>query len=1043
MPDIVQRVKYTVEVDTTELDSFKQKLDAVNTTVATLSTSFGQLKTNVDQGLLKSVSSLNVRLARTVTVGGNAAKALGDMTTPLAGLQTSMTSLATKFDDFNKGLKLAIDDLKKVNSELAKVKKAQQQAGDTGETTAKRTGMTWLRTFGVFQSARYTVARVFEGIKEGAQQLDLDKILGQQFANFSATIAKAQELTAGTVSKGGLTKSFALMSSFGIPMDQFAENMELVQKMAIRTGQSSEYLAESFARGISRLSPLILDNLGLQVSLGQANKEYSEQTGILIENMSKQDKTAALLNLTLKKMKDATKGVTLEVGSAAASVARMESAWDDMWMWVKERGGDVIGFFDELFQSQKSDVQQMADTINEAIAMLEPLRKGGVITGPSSLDNLKSQIEAVATYLPEAGEAVDNFTKDFRTTSAVVDKARAALEQYRATGETDLAYQLSKGTGQHAEDVLAFARAMELADNAQKDAVAIANELNTSWGNLVDPQTKLLVVQKALEAAGKRTGERFQFAAKVADESGISLWKALQGSNTELEGLEQKLINILNTAALTAKENAESLKHWEVERKIAEDRGQLAQDLYDLRNGSRMVELDMNKVMADRAPLEKALQDAVEARLKATDDSARIEATRAEIEARTKLAEQDGIRTTLQMALAADKEMLASFKAMSKEKVKEMLAVTAFQIAILKAGVAGQGDYQTKLLAELENTSKMLRDLLEKKVGGGGGGASAASIFNPDKEKIKDYADEAWLALKALWAKGRDMKDDFTEMLGGTFVPEQLRIGNFETFGVIGSTLFGSGTPADWEAQKTRINSLIEDYNKLSAHFDGIHGEGWTNDKLSAMMGQDFVAALEISKDNLEDMRKHLQQLVDMADGLDRVATAMDNIAGGFSTMYGELVGSDVSAIFSDLSASMGTFSEALRGNADAYKMTTAAIPMVRSFTQNLIKNRQAQAGVEALMQGAAAWAAFATGNVAGGAMHSAAAAMYLAVAGGVLRLPKGKSKEDKPNNSGSQVSDTKMRDIHLHFDGIIPATEAERGAMIRGFIREAERAGI
>ena len=60
----------------------------------------------------------------------------------------------------------------------------------------------------------------------------MDRVLNKQFASFEATIRKAQELTSGTVSKGGLTKSYALMSSFGIPMDKFAENMELVQKTA-------------------------------------------------------------------------------------------------------------------------------------------------------------------------------------------------------------------------------------------------------------------------------------------------------------------------------------------------------------------------------------------------------------------------------------------------------------------------------------------------------------------------------------------------------------------------------------------------------------------------------------------------------------------------------------------------------------------------------------------------------------------------------------------------------------------------------------------
>lgn len=1033
MPDIVQRVKYTVEVDTTELDAFKQKLDAVNTTVATLSTSFGQLKTNVDQGLLKSISSLNTRLTRTVTVGGNAAKAIGDMVAPLAGLNTSMATLAQKFDDFNKGLKAAVDDLKKVNDELKKIKKEQGGAGDEGEKAAKKTGMSWLRAFGVFQSAKYTIASVFQSIKEGAQQLDLEKILTQQFNNFAATISKAQEATAGMVSKGGLTKSFALMSSFGIPMDQFAENMELVQKMAIRTGQSSEFLSESFARGISRLSPLILDNLGIQVSLGDANEEYSRKTGILVGEMTKQDKTAALLTHTLGKLRENTRGVSLETGSAAAAVSRAEAAWDDFLMTLKEGGGDLFLSFDRIVQSQTRDVMGMVGAFDQVQALLEPLRKaGGLGDMPTELDKTQDRLRLIAKFAPDAAEPLDDFTKSADDVTRAMNQANAALSLFDEGFEKSVVMKqmglptVTSTDNKAFRDALDFARINNLAAKAQEDSLAAVAEIGAAYKGVVAPATRLAALAAARAYSEKRVGEYIADASKQEGD----FFDTLKGVTVETTSLKAILLGIYDLAARTDKANVEDLKNWEAKRTLAETAHQQANDLFAVRDGTRLAELEMNKLSEKRAPLEKALAQAQEDYANAKDAGAKIEADRAIVSAQTALAEQDALRATAQAAIFADKAVLDSYQTMSKAKLREMKTFLEAQMAMLSFVTGPLASQKSVQLAEMQNTLKLIDGLLNKKSGGGGGSKKKPQSFmewltglNP-----KDADDD----IERMKTFRQILEETYhqSELLQGLSIPGKTRLD-----GVLGQLLgrnLGSATQQEFKAAQEQATSFREMLASLDVA--GI--------SLTDVFTDQEITNLDIFNRRLAELEGHFETLVQMSDGLNQVAFSLDNISGGFSTMYGELVGSDVSAIFSDLSASMGTFSDALRDNKDAYTLTTAAIPVIRSFTQNLIKNRQAQAAVEALMQGAAAWAAYAVGNVPGGAMHTAAAAMYLAVAGGVLRLPKGKAREDKPSNPAAANSTSKMRDVHVHFDGIIPTTEAERGALIQHMVRQAERMG-
>ncbi len=71
------------------------------------------------------------------------------------------------------------------------------------------------------------------------------------------------------------------------------------QKLNPNLGDTT-FLFNSIATGIKRSQPLILDNLGLTIKIGDANEKYAEQLGITVEELSAQEKQIALLNATLE-----------------------------------------------------------------------------------------------------------------------------------------------------------------------------------------------------------------------------------------------------------------------------------------------------------------------------------------------------------------------------------------------------------------------------------------------------------------------------------------------------------------------------------------------------------------------------------------------------------------------------------------------------------------------------------------------------------------------------------------------------------------------
>tara|TARA_R110000824_G_scaffold122292_6_gene279220 strand:+ start:310 stop:2688 length:2379 start_codon:yes stop_codon:yes gene_type:complete len=69
----------------------------------------------------------------------------------------------------------------------------------------------------------------------------------------------------------------------------------------------------------------------------------------------------------------------------------------------------------------------------------------------------------------------------------------------------------------------------------------------------------------------------------------------------------------------------------------------------------------------------------------------------------------------------------------------------------------------------------------------------------------------------------------------------------------------------------------------------------------------------------------------------------------------------------------------------------------MKGLTRGLVKDKQAEAGIHAAFEAAAAAASFATGNIPAGIAHSAAAGMFLAIAGGA-----GKSTKAKASSQGT-----------------------------------------
>lgn len=153
-------------------------------------------------------------------------------------------------------------------------------------------------------------------------------------------LAALQRSSAGMVSQRDLM--LTLNRATTLVGDDFAqrlpEAMQLLSKQAAATGVDMDYMLDSLVVGVGRLSPMILDNLGIQVSLGEATKRAAQMFGVEAESLSKTQVQAGMMDVVLEKLTKSTASLPSVSGTAAQGLAALRARFQD----VKDQVGFAL-----------------------------------------------------------------------------------------------------------------------------------------------------------------------------------------------------------------------------------------------------------------------------------------------------------------------------------------------------------------------------------------------------------------------------------------------------------------------------------------------------------------------------------------------------------------------------------------------------------------------------------------------------------------------------------------------------------------------------
>jgi len=364
----------------------------------------------------------------------------------------------------------------------------------------------------------------------------------------------------GMVSDFDLMQAASRAMMLGVSADagQLSQLMEVAAIRGRAMGLSTTQAFNDIVTGIGRASPLILDNLGIVVDAEAGYEAYADSVGKTAEELSKAEKTQALLNGVLESSKgllEATGGLAVDNAgkweqlSAAqknyfdavkSDLADATSWWADYWAAVfteKKQAHDLneiweqareLGLISAELQDAYSQYRMGGISANDTQFLLENAAAIEILG--EKIDSAKTKtndwadanydtgasFESIAAGMAAAQAAAESEATAIQSVADATNNADAAM---RAYSESLLFKIASEGLSE--EGALGLAYAMGLVD---QKTVAATEQVNVYRQMLADRtitqrQYNLLVEDLATNIENLPEGKNLEVTTNAEDVS--------------------------------------------------------------------------------------------------------------------------------------------------------------------------------------------------------------------------------------------------------------------------------------------------------------------------------------------------------------------------------------------------------------------------------------------------------------------------------------------------------------------------------------------
>lgn len=449
-------------------------------------------------------------------------------------------------------LNLASGELKRLEKDLEGVKKGSEGAKNPltafKDTVSSMSGEL-LAGGAVLVGFAAGLKQVFDAGKEGAalkQTGESFQFLMQHIGAAPDQLDKLRQAARGTVDDLTLMKATTtllagaqgpLATALANSTPQLLEIAKAANKLNPTLGDTT-FLYESLALGIKRGSPLILDNLGLTIKIGDANKRFADSIGKTVDQLTEEEQKQALLNETLR-----AGGVLIEqaggnVDSATDTFTRFEATTTNLTNKLKEGllpyVVDVVDAFtllltasdkvDAAYTEHSGNVEKTSQTYEEYIAELSRAAEANGFMVDAQGNLVKEQQEgrgvthslvlenyALTEGIFKALKATENYGLSLDETAKAINRSKILTQEEAAALELN-----AQKTAQAETAKLKLKQANE--NLAAGLSGTLANATSEYNATVADTQTQLADARAELEKYQTLNGQ----VVRVTDEAKFS-----------------------------------------------------------------------------------------------------------------------------------------------------------------------------------------------------------------------------------------------------------------------------------------------------------------------------------------------------------------------------------------------------------------------------------------------------------------------------------------------------------------------------------------
>lgn len=323
----------------------------------------------------------------------------------------------------------------------------------------------WLAITAAITASIMALRKAWELMELGAK-VEQQK---QAFENLASSLGVSSEqiikdlrkMSGETMSTAEIMGKASQAMILGIDPTKLAKMMEISRASARAFGKDVGFMFESIAIGVGRQSKLILDNLGIIVSAGDAYEKYAKSIGKSTKELTEMERKQAFLNATLEAGDRILQQIDTSTMTNLEKMQKLKAAWEDFAVKIGQALWHVLGFIQGFMNQLVAGFFQLLEVATTVFQkMLVPLIK---------LYELLGKLPGkVGEAYRQAGESVKKLSSDMELNKkafemASIESAKVAMEQY------DLVFAKVKETGNNTAEILKNV-AKQVGENAKETA---------------------------------------------------------------------------------------------------------------------------------------------------------------------------------------------------------------------------------------------------------------------------------------------------------------------------------------------------------------------------------------------------------------------------------------------------------------------------------------------------------------------------------------------------------------------------------------------